>query len=97
MITMKEFLVRLLSRKFLAMVVAMVAGILAMCRVDSEMITQVVGVLTILVSAIAYIFVEGAVDRAGVQANSYNNLMIEDTLAQISASLQERPAEDESE
>ena len=61
---MSPFLKRVTSRKFLAMVVAMIAGALALFGVDAETVTQVVGLATIAASAVAYIFVEGAVDKA---------------------------------
>lgn len=61
---MSPFLKRVTSRKFLAMVVAMIAGALALFGVDAETVTQIVGLATIAASAVAYIFVEGAVDKA---------------------------------
>lgn len=81
---------RLTSRKFLAMVVAMIAGVLALCRVDAETVTQLVGVLTILASAVAYIFVEGSVDKAGITERETARI-----LSEIEAALAER--EDEAE
>lgn len=63
---------RITSRKFLAMVVAFVAGLLALLHVDMDTITQVVGLLTVLVAAVAYIFTEGAIDKASAGADTYN-------------------------
>jgi hypothetical protein len=62
---------RITSRKFLAMVVAFVAGLLALLHVDMDTITQVVGLLTVLVAAVAYIFTEGSIDKASAGADTY--------------------------
>ena len=60
---------KLTSRKFWMALVGLVAGILALFRVDASVTEQVSGVIMALGSVIAYIVGEGFVDAANKEEN----------------------------
>lgn len=63
---MKAFLKKLTSRKFLAAVAGVVAGLAMIFGLDENVIATVSGMVTTLGSLIAYIVTEGKVDAAAV-------------------------------
>lgn len=54
---------KLTSRKFWALVTVLVTSVLMMFDADSEVITQVTALLTALGATVAYLFVEGKIDK----------------------------------
>lgn len=61
--TLKE---KLTSRKFLAAVAGLVAGLAMVFGLDESIITQVSGAVVSVASVIAYIITEGKIDAAAV-------------------------------
>lgn len=61
--TLKE---KLTSRKFLAAVAGLVAGVAMVFGLDESIITQVSGAVVSVASVIAYIVTEGRIDAAAV-------------------------------
>lgn len=61
--TLKE---KLTSRKFLAAVAGLIAGLAMVFGLDESIITQVSGAVVSVASVIAYIITEGKIDAAAV-------------------------------
>lgn len=61
--TLKE---KLTSRKFLAAVAGLIAGLAMVFGLDESIITQVSGAVVSVASVIAYIITEGRIDAAAV-------------------------------
>lgn len=59
---------KLSSRKFWALLAALVVGVLAIFAVPDNIITQVSGIITALGAIIAYILTEGKIDAASATA-----------------------------
>ena len=75
--TFKNIIRKLTSRKLWLAVAGVATGIAMVLGADASEIQTVAGAVTSLVSAVAYIIVEGRVDAAGVQNTV---LAIEDAL-----------------
>lgn len=58
---------KLTSRKFWMAIVGLVTGILAMFRLDEQIITQVSGIILAAASVVAYIIGEGLADAANAE------------------------------
>ena len=58
---------KLTSRKFWMAVVGLVTGILAVFRLDEQIITQVSGIILAAASVVAYIIGEGLADAANAE------------------------------
>lgn len=61
--TLKE---KLTSRKFLAAVAGLIAGLAMVFGLDESIVTQVSGAVVSVASVIAYIITEGRIDAAAV-------------------------------
>ena len=67
---MKEILLtKLTSRKFWAAVVGVVVGLAAAFGIEENDYAQMVGLIGSIASAISYMFVEGAVDKAATKGD----------------------------
>lgn len=65
----RTILDKLKSRKLWAALVGVIVGLAAAFGIGEGEYTEVAGVVTSCVSVVSYIFVEGAVDAAGVKNN----------------------------
>ena len=64
---MRAFIKKLTSRKFLAAVAGVIAGLCMVFGLDESIITTVAGAVTAVGSVIAYIVTEGRVDAQAVK------------------------------
>ena len=64
---MKNIIRKITSRKFILALAGIFTGIAMALGIDSSDITTVAGAVTALVSAVAYIIVEGKVDAEAVK------------------------------
>lgn len=63
---MKDWMKKVLSRKFWMAVAGVATGVAMVLGGDATEIQTVAGTVTALVSTVTYIFVEGGVDRAAL-------------------------------
>jgi len=90
----KEFLKKLTSRKFLAALVGVVAGLAIVFGIDEGAITAVCGAVMSAASLVAYIAAEGKIDatRAAQTAESVQTAI--DAIRVIEDPLSTKPPED---
>lgn len=69
--TFKNIIRKLTSRKLWLAIAGVATGIAMVLGADASEIQTVAGAITSLVSAVAYIIVEGRVDAAGVQGTVF--------------------------
>ena len=64
---MKQWLKKMGSRKFLAAVAGIVAGLAMALGLDENVISTMAGTVTTVVSLVAYIVTEGKLDAKGLE------------------------------
>ena len=69
---------KLSSRKFWALIAALVTSLLVVMRMPEETITQVVAVIGAFASIAVYILAEASVDKAGASADVYEIILDDD-------------------
>ena len=63
---MKDFLNKLMSRKFLTCVAGIIMGLCMVFGLDENTISTVAGAITSVISVVSYIYIEGKIDAAAV-------------------------------
>jgi len=69
---------KLSSRKFWALIAALVTSLLVLMRMPEETIAQVVAVIGAFASIAVYILAEASVDKAGASAQIYEIIVDDD-------------------
>ena len=67
---MIDWKTKLCSRKFWMAIIGLVSGVLAMFRMDEQVVTQIGGIIMALGSVVAYIIGEGLIDAAHAGGNT---------------------------
>lgn len=78
--TFKDFLTKIASRKFIAMIGTMVTAVLVYKGADENTIAQVGSVVGAIATAITYIVTEGQVDKARANAPKTIEATLESTI-----------------
>ena len=76
--TKDDMLRKISSRKFWALIAALVTAFLVLMRMPEETITQVVAVIGAFASIAVYILAEASVDKAGASADVYEIILDDD-------------------
>ena len=69
---------KLSSRKFWALIAALVTALLVLMRMPEETITQVVAVIGAFASIAVYILAEASIDKASASADVYEIILDDD-------------------